>query len=414
MSICCCRRRSRRSIFTVRLGAITLSVASVYLGLAGPVINAGFVLGHFSWLAVYAAILAWTAICCALAMLLTLLLVRVIGARKTRVVAQVLSAIAGALIFLLAQAQNMFQLYSAESIKAATADLLAPGALLAPNSVVWSAGRAALGEPGPLLGLVVIAVAVFLFTVHFTHNFFVRGLQQAVSNVHARRKPAAVQASQFGRHLLEVVLRKEWRLIARDPHLLSQVLLQLVYLVPLGFVVLRSDGGIVPGVAAGLVILAASLTASFTWIIVAAEEAPDLLLAAPAAARTIRLAKLGAATLPPLALTAVPLAWSLAQHLVTGLLMCCMVVAACLCAALTGLWQGRPASRSNFQRRGKTQLVGTLLEMAGSAGWAATAFLLIRAASPGQSAYDARWAGITLAIALLALLLAWGTRYRAR
>ena len=186
-----------RSIFTVRLSAITLSVASVYLGLAGPVINAGLLLGHASWLVVYAVILAWTAVCCSLAMLLTLLLVRVIGARKTRVVAQVISAIAGALIFLLAQAQNMFQLYSAESIKAATADLLAPGAMLAPDSVVWSAGRAALGAAGPLLGLVAIAVAVFLFTVHFTHNFFVRG--SAPRSGSACRVPACARPSATGR-----------------------------------------------------------------------------------------------------------------------------------------------------------------------------------------------------------------------
>ncbi|WP_332848633.1 putative ABC transporter permease subunit [Massilia sp. S19_KUP03_FR1] len=402
-----------RSIFTVRLGAVTLGVASVYLALAGPVINVGVFLGHVSWLAVYAVILAWATICSALAMLLTLLLVRLIGARKTRVVAQVISAIAGALIFLLAQAQNIFQLYSAESIQGATQDLLAPGGVLSPDSVVWSAGRAALGGMVPLLALVAIAVAVFLFTVHFTHHFFVHGLQQSVSKVRAQRPPATVRDGQFGRHLLEVVLRKEWKLIARDPHLVSQVLLQLLYLLPLGFVVLRSEQQIAPGIAAGLAIIAASLTASLTWIIVAAEDAPDLLQASPAAARTIRLAKLGAALIPPLALMIVPLAWALAQHLVTGLLMCFTVVAACAGAALTGLWQGRPAPRGQFKTRGKTQLLATLLEMMGSAGWAGTGFLLIRAAAPGQNAYDARWAGITLAVALLALLLAWGTRHRA-
>jgi ABC-2 type transport system permease protein len=92
-----------RSIFTVRLGAISLGVASTYLALAAPVVNAGVVTGHIAWLAAYPVLLAWATASCSLAMLLTLLLVRVIGSRKTRVVAQVLSAIAGALIFLLSQ-----------------------------------------------------------------------------------------------------------------------------------------------------------------------------------------------------------------------------------------------------------------------------------------------------------------------
>jgi ABC-2 type transport system permease protein len=402
-----------RSIFTVRLAGITIGVASVYLALAAPVVNAGLVTGHAAWLAIYPVILAWTAICCALAMLLTLLLVRVLGARKTRVVAQVLSAIAGAFIFLLAQAQNLLHLGSRESAAELASRFITPGSLLAPESALWSAGRAAQGQPLPLFCLVAVAVALFLFTVQFTHGFFVQGLQQAVSSARARRGDTALQQGQFERHLLEVVLRKEWRLIARDPQLLSQVLLQLLYLLPLAFVVVQSGGQAAPGVAAGLVMLSASLTASLTWIVVAAEDAPDLLQASPAAARVIRRGKLAAAIIPPLALMALPLLWSVAHALVAGMIMCFTVVAATFCSALTGSWQGRPARRGNFKARGKSNLLGVVLEMIGTLGWTGTGYVLIRAAGPGQSAYDARWAGITLSVALLTLLLAWGTRRRA-
>jgi ABC-2 type transport system permease protein len=395
-----------RSIFTVRLGAIIIGVASVYLALAAPVVNIGLFIGHANWLLAYPVIVAWATICCALAMLLTLLLVRVLGARRTRVVAQVLSAVAGALIFLLAQAQNLLHLGSQDAAGGLAARITAPGGL------VWSLGQAASGSLAPLLCVVVAAMALFLFTVQFTHGFFVHGLQQAVSTVRTRGKGTAVPAGRFGRHLTEVVLRKEWRLIARDPHLLSQVLLQLLYLLPLGFVVLRNEEQAAPGVAAGLTMLSASLTASLTWIIVAAEDAPDLLQASPSAARVIRLAKLAAAVIPALALMAIPLLWAVAHHWVTGVLMCFTVVAATLSAALTGVWQGRPAPRGAFKSRGKSNWVGTIVEMVGSFGWSCTAFVLIRAASPGQSGYDARWAGISLTIALLALLLAWGTRRR--
>ena len=223
-----------RSIFTVRLGAITLGVASVYLALAAPVVNIGIFIGHADWLLGYAVILAWATICCSLAMLLTLLLVRVLGARRTRVVAQVLSAIAGALIFLLAQAHNLLHADSPGGADALAAQLARPG------GAVWSAGKAATGSWLPLFCVAAAALGLFLFTVHFTHGFFVRGLQQAAGSVRARSKAATGTRAQFGRPLFDVVVRKEWRLIARDPHLLSQVLLQLLYLAPLGFVVLRN------------------------------------------------------------------------------------------------------------------------------------------------------------------------------
>lgn len=401
-----------RSIFTVRLCAIIIGVATIYLALAAPVVNAGLFIGHPEWLAVYAVVLAWSAICCAVAMLLTLLLVRVLGARRTRVVAQVISAIAGALLFLLAQAQNFLQLGTRESVNNMVAAYIAPGSFLAPDSIVWSAGHALTGGIGPLLGLVLAALALVLFTVHFTHGFFVRGLQQAVSSVRARSKRAVMPPGRFGRHLVEVVLRKEWRLILRDPHLLSQVLLQLLYLLPLIVVVLRGDRPIAPGIAAGLTLLAASLAASFTWIIVAAEDAPDLLQASPSAMRIIRLAKLAAAILPVLALMALPLAWALAQQVVTGLLMCFTVVGASISAALTNMWHGRPGPRGSFKSRGKSNWVSTVVEMVASLGWAGTAFVLTGAVLPGQSAYDAPLAGLGLAISLLTLLLAWVTRRR--
>ena len=168
-----------------------------------------------------------------------------------------------------------------------------------------------------------------------------------------------------------MVLRKEWKLIARDPHLISQVLLQLLYLLPVGFMVLRAETHAAPGLAAALAMLAAGLTSSLTWIIVSAEDAPDLLQASPAAARIVRLGKVAAAVIPVLLLMTLPLLWSLTRRPLTGLLMCFTVVAAICSAALIGLWQGRPAPRGNFKIRGKANWVGTILELISSLGWAA-------------------------------------------
>ncbi|WP_229425440.1 hypothetical protein [Massilia sp. Se16.2.3] len=105
---------------------------------------------------------------------------------------------------------------------------------------------------------------------------------------------------------MAIVVVKEWRLIARDPHLISQVLLQLLYLLPLCLVVFREGSLQLPGTGAGLTMLCGSLSAALASIILLAEEAPDLLHTAPANAAAVRFAKLAAAVMPVLALVALP------------------------------------------------------------------------------------------------------------
>jgi ABC-2 type transport system permease protein len=86
----------------------------------------------------------------------------------------------------------------------------------------------------------------------------------------------------FRRSLFDTVVVKEWRLIARDPHLISQVLLQLVYLAAAAVPDPAQERRRRAGVGAGLACCAASLTGSLAWIIVSAEDAPDLLQSSPA------------------------------------------------------------------------------------------------------------------------------------
>jgi ABC-2 type transport system permease protein len=94
---------SSRSIFTVRLLGVIVAGAALYLFLFGPLVHVGVALGQLRWVGVYVAIMATATLMACLGMLLTLGLVRLLGARRTRVVAQVLSAVAGALLFLLSQ-----------------------------------------------------------------------------------------------------------------------------------------------------------------------------------------------------------------------------------------------------------------------------------------------------------------------
>jgi ABC-2 type transport system permease protein len=399
---------SSRSIFSVRLAGMVVGIASLYLFFLAPLANAGLVLGQFRWLGIYPTILGASAIAAALSMLLTLGLVRLLGARRTRVVAQVVGALAGALLFLLSQVYAFASRGSANEPAGRLAQSLLLDSRFGPDSPLWLPARAALGQPGPLLGLSLVAAALLLLTVRFTHRFFVLGLQQAASTGRAAKAPRGGVRYRFGRSLPHVVLVKEWRLIARDPQLISQVLLQLLYMLPLCALLFTSGSSPVPAAATGLTMLSGSLAASLAWIVILAEDAPDLLLASPAAGRTIRYAKLAAAAVPPLALIAAPLLWLVVHNSLAGVLTSFTVVGSVFSAVLIVMWCGRPAARSDFKTRGKVNLMGHLLEIANLFAWTGLAYLLLGSSvGPIPSDTKALGAAAVFGAVLGILLLAW-------
>ncbi|WLI89659.1 hypothetical protein Q4S45_00640 [Massilia sp. R2A-15] len=404
-----------RSIFVVRLAGITIGVAALYLFLLAPFANAGLVLGQFRWLAIYPVVLGVAAVAASASMLLTLGLVRLIGVRRTRTVAQVLGAISGAFIFLASQAQSLLGVGGRGKLASWIGPMFAPGAALGPDSIAWLPGRAILGAPLSLVALALAAIAAFGFTAAFTHRFFVHGVQQAVSVVRAATAPAGGPRFRFDRSLAHAVVAKEWRLIARDPQLISQVLLQLLYMVPLGFMLLLRSNQPLAGVGGALTFLCASLTASLTWIIVSAEEAPDLLDAAPCNSATIRRAKLAAVALPAPLLVALPLLWMATRAPGAAMLMAAAVLIAVASSAQIALWCGRPASRGDFKRRGQTNAVGNIIELMSAASWAGIAYFML-ALVTGQEIPSSF--GIIVSClfgtALLALLSGWMRRRRVR
>ena len=391
-----------RSIFAVRLLGIATTTALPYWVLAGPFANMGAAFGHPGWLGLYVAVGACAMLMACAGMLLTLALVRLLGARRTRVVAQVVGAIAGALIFLLSQAFNLTR-HDGDVMPMLQA-LLGGSRWFGPDSVLWLPGRVILGAPGPLLGALLLAALAFALTVGRTHRFFVHGLQQAAGSARVRMRPAGAPRFRFRASLFDTVVIKEWRLIARDPHLIAQVLLQLVYLVPLFVLILRGDAA-GPALAAGLTLLCSSLTGSLGWIVLSAEDAPDLLLSAPVPRRTLQLAKLAAAAMPPLLLVALPLLWLTVRAPVTGLLVAFTVTAAVLSAGLIVLWVGRPGLRSDFKARGKENFLCNMLELASSLCWGGLGWLLVALATQGDAWLWQASAG-TLAAGLGILLLA--------
>jgi ABC-2 type transport system permease protein len=404
-----------RSIFIVKLAGMAFGVAGLYLFFLAPFAHVGLVLGQFRWLAIYPVLFAMAVLAASAAMLLTLALVRLLGARRTRVVAQVVGALAGALLFLLSQAGSLVSQRDGPA-PTAIARVMAKVETLDPGSLLFLPARAALGDARAVAIVAALGLFAALLTVRSTHRFFVQGLQQAAGSERAARRSGPVRY-RFDRSLAQLVLVKEWRLVGRDPHLISQVLLQLLYLLPLCFIVFRKSELQVPAIAGGLTMLCGSLSASLSWIILLAEDAPDLLQTSPARMATLRMAKLAAAVLPVFALVGLPLVWLILRTPVAGMLTAGTVCGAILSAALINLWTGRPTARGEFKNRGQRSVTTRLLELCGLLAWAALAWLLPRVAAADAVPAGlgvAAGTGAAAAIAFGVVPLAWLLRHRVR
>ena len=291
--------------------------------------------------------------------------------------------------------------------------IMRAGGTIDTGSPLWLPARAAMGEPFEVALVALAGLLAAWGTVGLTHRFFVHGLQQAADGGRAAKRPGAIRY-RFNRGLFESIVVKEWRLIRRDPHLISQVLLQLLYLLPLCFLILNKNAPQVAVTGAGLTMLCGSLSSALAWIVLLAEDAPDLLQTSPANAATVRLAKLAAAVAPVLLLASVPLAWLALREPLAGAFASLTVCGAAASSSLITLWTGRPTTRSEFKSRGKRNIATSLLEVCSLLGWAALAWLLLREPGAVQGELAVMGMSAAGAVVLGVPLLAWLLRGRSR
>lgn len=338
---------------------------------------------------------------------LTLGLVRVLGVRRTRTASAVLGALFGAGVFLASQWANLSGGRGGQSnavFEALTRFAPGQGGWPGREAWLWLPARAAWLEPLPALLLALLSAAVFAATVLALTRQFVNGAQE-IAAPQGRARPARTPAGglRFASGPRATLL-KEWRLIGRDPELLSRTLLQLVYLLPLLFSVTRG-GGLRAAGGTGVILLTASLTAALAHLTLNAEDAPDLLVSAPRSPAALRRDKWLAAVLPT-ALLGLAALGVLALRGALGTSNTLSLVPLLLLGtggtALMVLWQPLPVRRADaFKRSQRAPILNTVLTLIFQGGLSATAF----AASSG-----AAWGLATLAAALVALGVAYAMR----
>ncbi len=357
-------------VLAAKAVGVSVTVAAPFLLFGAPFAVASAVLGHPGWLGGLVMIAVDATFATALALGLIGILFSAIGPRRARTVAQLFAAVMGGTIFLVSQLRN---------VSPAVAHRLARFVAQPwPSPLDWPA-RAVLGAPVPLLAMVALAA----LAARGSSLYGARHLA-ASADTTTRVRRIRTGPVRFRGGLARAIVSKELRLIARDPELITQIGLRLVYLIPLAALVLRGGTGTAgpgidaPGIAAAVTAAAGLLASSLAWIVVCAEDAPDLLAAAPVAPAAVRRAKLVAACVVPVGI-AFAAALGLVRH-APGVAAVTLVMGsiAALSAALLQAWFGRPQPRAAFRRRQSGSFIVGLGEVLLAAAWSGTTALLAR------------------------------------
>jgi ABC-2 type transport system permease protein len=368
---------SARKVFAVRMGRIATAAVAVAVLIAAPFINILVVMGGSRWLGAYGVVAAMGAIATAVALALTIALFRVIGAKRTRLIAQIVAAVIGAAFVIGLQIAAIFSAGNLSRYAALQSDWMlkhAPGTV----SAIWWPARAVLGDHIALVavaafGIVVLAVSIALFSRRFgEHAIAAAGVSSTI--VRQRR-----WSLRFRRRSASRVLRqKEWTLLQRDPWLISQTLMQILYLLPpalLLWITFHDRNGSFVVLIPVVVMAAGQLAGGLAWLSISGEDAPDLVATAPVPAPRVLWAKIEA-VIGVIALVFAPLvAMLMLDDSFAGFVCGGGILLAAGAATMIQLCFRVQARRSQFRRRQTSSRVATFAEAFSSIAWAATAAL---------------------------------------
>ena len=380
-------------VFAVRVATIAAAMAMMALPLAGPFIDILVLRGGWRWLGAYGVILAMGATATALAVGLTVALFRLIGAKRTRLVAQVVAAAIGAAFVIGLQLAAILSYGTLSRAALLQSDVVLTHA---PEvcSLFWWPARASFGDGEALAGVLAVsflllAAAIVLVAPRFGEYAVAAAGVSHARTAQGRRLTAFKKASPQS-----ALRRKEWLLLRRDPWLVSQTLMQMLYLIPPAVLLSRSfengDGAyrlLVPV----LVMAAGQLAGGLAWLAISGEDAPDLVASAPVPKNFIMRAKIEA-VIAVIAVVFAPLVVALAfaspWHAVAT---AAGIIVAATAATSIQFWFRTQAKRSLFRRRQVSSRVATFAEAFSSIGWAATAAVaaasLPLAIAPGLMAF---------------------------
>lgn len=368
---------SSRKLFAVRTGAIALTTVVLACLLASPVVDMLIVHDGPRWLAAFGVLAALGALSAALAVLMTLGLFNLVGPKRTRLISQIVAGVVGAGFVIGIQAvailsygnMNRWEVIDSPEFIAS-----APGL----DSILWLPARAAMGDVPALAILAILCFGLLALVISISSRSFAKHAVAAagVSAATTRRDPSRSgfrPGSQ--RHALRL---KEWTLLRRDPWLLSQTLMQILYLVPPALFLWISYGqtaGTYVVVIPVIVMAAGQLAGGLSWLAISGEDAHDLVVTAPVSARAVLLAKIQAVgTVIFIVFTPICVLMIFAS-LELAITTAAFAALSSGSATAIQLWFRIPMRRAMFRRRQIASRAATISEALSSIMWAGAAVL---------------------------------------
>ena len=205
------------------------------------------------------------------------------GPRRTRFAAQLVAAIVGALFVIGLQIIAIFTTDTLSHLSVLRQEWLVAIAPPA-DSLWWWPARAAIGDGLRMILIVCLSVIFAAAAVGVFSRRFVRYTALA-ANIGDSGAARVRRASAFTlKSPAQALRQKEWTLLLRDPWLISQSLMQLLYMLPPAILLWKSYGHgtqalvlIIPV----LVMASGQLAGGLAWLAISGEDAPDLVATAP-------------------------------------------------------------------------------------------------------------------------------------
>ena len=366
------------NVFSVRIASIALSVIAMALVLSTPFVDVLVIGGGLRWFSAYGVVVAIGVSAAAVAIAVTIVLFRLIGPSRTRLTAQVLAAVIGAGFVIALQVAAILSYGTLSRFAVLTSDTAAAFAP-DPDSLAWWPARATLGDGEALLlllacSLVLLGAVMAIFSPRFAETVI-------SASANATRASHSSRTKAFRRGSRQHALRwKEFLLLRRDPWLVSQTLMQLLYLVPPALLLWRSfadNSAAIVLVTPVIVMAAGQLAGGLAWLTISGEDAADLVATAPMPPSRVIRAKIEVVLIAIAAIFApLVLALLFASPLQAAVTASGVTIAAASAAAIQ-LWFRVQARRSQFRRRQTSSRLATFAEAFASIGWAATAALAL-------------------------------------
>ncbi len=383
-----------RRVLAVRLVSVAFSVVFNWLLLVAPIANGLILLGHAGAWRVYPVVASVALVATAAGFGLTFSLLRAIGPRRTRAVANGAATIIGASAFLAGQSRTLLTPHARDAVWAA----LMPAHGASPEGIGWWPARALIEGGWRLEGLALIGLSATALASLGLQQWFASG---ALAGITADRGSVAdplARLRPFQEGMRRTLLQRDLRLLRRFPGLAGLSIYYMIYLLPAVIVLWRGGGDQSDrALAAAPVLTAGELARLFVSACVLGDDGREMVDTAPVTHRMVLWSKLAAAGIGVAAVMYVPVL-GLAMVLPTAVpAMIAGLTGVVLCNLLLGLWRPAPIRRTDLRRGQKGW--GGLVNVVGlffSGAWSTATWFALRS-SP--------WAALPAGAAVLLLML---------